>query len=347
MESILVVDDDRLFLTLVRDELEKAGFSVKVAENPRQAQQVLAEGAVDAVIMDVVMPEMDGMELLPRLRAEHPGTPVIVVSGRASFLTGVQAMRLGAVDFLRKPLNFEELARTVTAAIQRCRETPEGRGRLDQVTRLQDSALELANMIRWDALGEFLKDGASLFQRVIDLIAVVLDVEIVSLMLVQRAEGVLRIVQAKGLEAEVQDQAVCHIGEGISGRVAQTGEPLLIRDLSQEPEFGKRDMHPRYRTNSLMSVPLKVNGKTIGVMNANNKVTGETFDEHDLAMFTIFSCLVSLSLASTQLFEQLSSSVDELALTNARLARANVELEARLRELQALRSKSGRFETRA
>src|SRR5574342_755938 len=192
METLLVVDDDRLFLTLVRDELEKAGFSVKVAENSSQAQQVLTQEAVDAVIMDVVMPEMDGMELLPKLRTDHPGTPVIVVSGRASFLTGVQAMRLGAVDFLRKPLNFEELARTVSTAIRRRREAPEGRGRIDQVTRLQDSALELANMIRWDALGEFLKDSASFFQRVIDLIAVVLDVEIVSLMLVHGPEGFLR-----------------------------------------------------------------------------------------------------------------------------------------------------------
>ena len=347
MDTILVVDDDRLFLTLVRDELEKAGFGVKVAENAAQAQTALAEGGVDAIIMDVVMPEMDGMELLPKMRTTHPDIPVVVVSGRASFLTGVQAMRLGAVDFLRKPLNFEELARTVTDAIQRRREAPTGRGRLDQVTRLQDSAMELANMIHWDALGEFLKDSASFYQRVIDLIAVVLDVEIVSLMLVRESEGVLRIEQAKGLEAKVQEQAVCRVGEGISGRVAQTGKPLLIRDLSKDPEFGKRELRPRYRTNSLMSVPLKVNGKTIGVLNANNKVTGETFDEHDLAMFTTFSCLVSLSLATTQLFEQLASSVDDLAVTNARLARANVELEARLKELQALRTKSGRFQTRA
>ena len=149
MNSILVVDDDRLFLTLVRDELEKAGFAVKVAENPSLAQQILKQETIHAVLLDVVMPEIDGMELLPRLRAEHPDVPVIVVSGRASFLTGVQAMRLGAVDFLRKPLNFDELVRTVNSAIQR-REAPGGRGRLAQVTRLQESALELSNMIRWE-----------------------------------------------------------------------------------------------------------------------------------------------------------------------------------------------------
>jgi GAF domain-containing protein len=91
-----------------------------------------------------------------------------------------------------------------------------------------------------------------------------------------------------------------------------------------------------------MSVPLKVNGKTVGVMNANNKVSGGSFDEHDMALFTTFSCIVSLSLATAQLFDQLSASVDELAVTNARLARANAEMEARVKELQTLRGKSPR-----
>jgi GAF domain-containing protein len=217
-----------------------------------------------------------------------------------------------------------------------------GDERLPQLARLQQSALDLSQMIRWDTLGEFLKDNATLFQRVIDLIAVVLEVEIVSLMLVTEPEGTLRIAHAKGLDLEVQREAVCAMGEGISGRVAKTGEPLLIRDLTQDPIFGKADLHPRYRTNSLMCVPLKVSGKTIGVMNANNKVTGKPFDENDLALFTTFSCLVSLSFATTQLFDRLASSVDELARTNARLARANVDLQARLRELQALRGSTTR-----
>ena len=343
MDTILVVDDDRLFLALARDELEKAGFTVLSAESAAQALEVLEHEAVQAIIMDVVMPGMDGLELLPRLRKEQPKIPVIVVSGRASFLTGVQAMRLGAVDFLRKPLNFDEMVRTVTGAIQQSRGALPVPERMAQLARLQKSALELANMIRFDTLGEFLKDSGSLYQKVINLIAMVLDVEIVSLMLLDESEGVLRIVQAKGLEPEVQRTASNAVGEGISGWVAKTGEPLLVRDLSTDPTFGSREPNPKYRTSSLMCVPLKVNGKTIGVMNASNKETGEPFDEHDLAMFTTFSCAVSLSLATAQLYEQLTTSVDELAVTNARLARANVELEARLKELQTLKGKAGRF----
>ena len=339
MDTVLVVDDDQLFLALAREELQKSGFEVVVAETAPQAKEALVGRPVQAIIMDVVMPDTDGLELLPQFRTAYPGIPVIVVSGRASFLTGVQAMRQGAMDFLRKPLNFEELVQSVTSAIRHSREGGAQPSRLAQLARLQGSALELANMIRWDTLGDFLKDSAALFQRVIDLVASVLDVEIVSLMLVKEPEGILRIAHAKGLDPEVQQQAACPVGEGIAGWVAQTGEPLLIRDLAQDPTFGTRERNPRYHTNSLMVVPLKVNGRTVGVMNANNKITGDLFDEYDLALFTTLSCIVSLSLATAQLFEQLTASVDELAVTNARLARTNVELEARVRELQTLRGK--------
>ena len=208
-----------------------------------------------------------------------------------------------------------------------------------QLARLQQNAVELSNLIRWDTLGEFLKDNGALFQRVIDLIADVLEVEIVSLMLVIEPEGTLRIAHAKGLDPKIQREAVRKIGEGISGRVVMTGEPLLIRDLSQDPVFRKPNPDPRYRTNSLMCVPLKVNGKAIGVLNANNKKSGKSFDENDLALFTTFSCLVSLSFATTQLFDKLASSVEELAKTNARLAKANAEVEEKVQELQALRGR--------
>jgi DNA-binding response OmpR family regulator len=340
MDTILVVDDERLFLTLVRDELAKAGYTVLTAENAEEALEALAKQPVQVVIMDVVMPGADGMELLPRVRKDHPQVPVIVVSGRASFLTGVHAMRLGAIDFLRKPLNFEELGRTVETAIAQRKTAGGPPARLASLERLQQAAVALSDMIQWDTLGSFLKDNNAFFQRVIELLAEVVGVEIVSLMLLHEADGTLRIAEAKGLDASVQRQAACRVGEGISGGVAKSGQPLLIRDLAQDPRFAGRPRNPRYRTDSLMCVPLKVNGKTVGVLNANNKVTGEPFDEMDLAVFTTFACLVSLGLATTQLFEQLTASVDELATTNARLARANSELEARLKELHTLRGKS-------
>ncbi len=336
MDTILIVEDERLFLTLARDGLEEAGFAVRVAESAGQALEVLMQEAIRAIILDVVMPDLNGLGFLGRLRMNFPQIPVVVVSGRDSPRSETEARRLGAAGCLRKPLNVDELVRLISDAILQASADQHGGTHLPQLVRLQQNAVELCNMIRWDTLGDFLKDNQTLFQRVIDLIGDVLEVEIVSLMLVTEPEGTLRIARAKGLDPAVQREAVCGVGEGIAGRVAKTGEPLLIRDLSQDPVFGKPDLHPRYRTNSLMCVPLKVNGKIIGVLNAN-KQSGRSFDESDLALFTTFSCLVSLSFTTTQLFDRLASSVDELAKTDARLAKANAELEQKVRELQALR----------
>ena len=335
MAIILIVEDEQLFVTLARDGLEKAGHAVRITASGDEARQILETEPVQAVILDLLMPELDGLRFLAQIRQAQPDVPVVVVSGREAPRTEAEARRLGVVECLRKPLSVEELVRTVGASIapQPDPETNE----LPQLARLQQNAVALSNMVRWDTLGKFLKNHTTFFQRVIDLIADALGVEIVSLMLVDETDGTLRIAHAKGLGREVQRGAVRRIGEGISGRVAQTGEPLLIRDLSLDPAYGKARLHPRYRTNSLMCVPLKVNGKTIGVLNANNKVTGKPFNGNDLALFTTFSCLVSLSLATAQLFGRLARSVDELATANAQVARVNADLEARVRELEVLR----------
>jgi DNA-binding response OmpR family regulator len=340
MDTILIVEDERLFLTLARDGLEEAGFAVRVAENAEQALQALMQATIRAVILDAVMPDLDGVGFLARLRTIFPHIPVVVVSGRDAPRTEMEAKRLGAVECLRKPLNVDQLVRIISGAIRQAGAAQPPGACLPQLARLQANAMVLADMIRWDTLGEFVRDNQTLFQRVIDLIADVLEVEIVSLMLVTEPGGPLRIAQAKGLAQEIQREAVCSMGEGISGRVAKMGEPLLIRDLPQDPVFGKPNLHPRYRTNSLLCVPLKVNGKAIGVLNANNKRSGMPFDENDLALFTTFSCLVSLSFATAQLFGRLASSVDELAKTNARLAKANAELGQGIRESQALRGQA-------
>ncbi len=340
MDTILVVDDERLFLNLVREELQKAGFTVLTAETGAEAVDVLAKHPVQAAIMDVVMPSIGGLELLPRVRKDHPHLPIIVVSGRASFLTGVHAMRMGAVDFLRKPVNFEELVQTVRNAISQGKTEAGAMVPERPADRLQPAALALSEMMQWDSLSSLVKDPAAFPQRVIQLLPELLGVEIASVMLVREGEGALRVVAAKGLEAEVQREAVCRLGEGIAGSVAKSGEPLLVRDLEEEPRFVGRKRNPRYQTDSLMCVPLRVNGKVVGVLNATDKVSGTPFDERDLALFTTFAALVSLCLTAMQLFEQLTASVDELAVTNARLARTNSELEARVKELRQLRGKS-------
>jgi DNA-binding response OmpR family regulator len=331
-ETILLIDDERLFRALVGDHLTKEGYRVLAAASGEEGLKALLKESVHVVLLDLVMPGMDGMEVLRRVKEDQPDLPVIIVSSHRTVEQGVGAVKDGAFDALSKPVNLEELSRAVGRAVLLARS---GRSRLRrqvQVEKLQDRALALTDLIRWDVLGEFLQNNQVLFQRVIDFIADVLEVEIVSLMLMEEGAQTLRIAFARGIAEDVRESARPKVGEGIAGTVAQKGEPLLIKDIQQDPRFNESSFFHRYTTRSLMSVPVKVNGKTVGVLNANNKREGGVFDEYDMALFTTFSCLVSLVLANAQLFRQLTSSVEELAHTNVELRRANQELEKRLNQ---------------
>jgi DNA-binding NtrC family response regulator len=107
--AVLVVDDDRAFRVATRTLLEDEGFHVKVAINGEEALRILDESVVDLVITDMVMEKMNGLALLTQLRARYPQLPVLMVTGFGSIATAVEAMRLGAADYVTKPHNNEEL----------------------------------------------------------------------------------------------------------------------------------------------------------------------------------------------------------------------------------------------
>jgi len=119
-KTILVVDDDRTILEMVRDELSEAGHHIVPAGDGRSALQKLGEGGVDLVITDLVMPELDGMGVLEAARRDHPGLPVILMSGvERSADTAVTALRRGAADYLIKPLKEGEALFAAERALHR------------------------------------------------------------------------------------------------------------------------------------------------------------------------------------------------------------------------------------
>ena len=117
---ILVVDDAEGIRSYIANLLELRGYEVDTAEDGRRALALLEAGAdPDAIILDVMMPGLDGLETLERIRASYPGVPVIMLSvvGKAS--TIVEAIRLGAADYLNKPFEEEELELTLQKVLER------------------------------------------------------------------------------------------------------------------------------------------------------------------------------------------------------------------------------------
>ena len=115
--SILIADDDRSIRTVLGQALGRAGFDVRTTGNAATLWRWVSDGAGDLVITDVVMPDEDGLDLLPRIKKRRPELPVVVMSARNTLLTAVKATERGAYEYLPKPFDLKELLSIVDRAL--------------------------------------------------------------------------------------------------------------------------------------------------------------------------------------------------------------------------------------
>jgi DNA-binding NtrC family response regulator len=107
--NVLVVDDEDEFREIMLKRLQKHGLNAKEAENGQKALDILAHSHTDVVLLDYKMPGMDGIETLRRIKALKPLVEVLILTGHASVDSGIEGMKLGAFDYLTKPIDLEPL----------------------------------------------------------------------------------------------------------------------------------------------------------------------------------------------------------------------------------------------
>lgn len=114
--SILVVDDEQIVLDSIRKHLRKDDFAIHTVMSAREALDLLDQTPVDIVLTDLMMPEMDGLELMKEIKSKLPQVPVIMITGYATINTALQATQLGAFDYIAKPFTRSELMAVIQRA---------------------------------------------------------------------------------------------------------------------------------------------------------------------------------------------------------------------------------------
>ncbi|MBS1168326.1 MAG: ntrC 2, partial [Proteobacteria bacterium] len=125
--SILVADDDSAIRTVLNQALSRAGYEVRLTSNAATLWRWVSQGDGDLVITDVVMPDENAFDLLPRIKKARPDLPVIVMSAQNTFMTAIRASEKGAYEYLPKPFDLKELISIVGRALAE----PKGKQRLD------------------------------------------------------------------------------------------------------------------------------------------------------------------------------------------------------------------------
>jgi len=119
MATILLIDDEESIRRIFQVALEEAGFRVLTAEHGKHGLRLLEQEKVDLIVVDIFMPEMDGLELIPLIRKTRPATQVIAISGKLGLMNSLDAAKkLGAHDTLMKPFGVQELLDAVSAQLK-------------------------------------------------------------------------------------------------------------------------------------------------------------------------------------------------------------------------------------
>ena len=118
-DRILLIDDETELLSTLSERMETRGMRVTTAESGETAIELARERTFDAIVLDLAMPGIDGIETLRRLRELNPDLQVILLTGQATVQKSIEAMKLGAVDLLEKPADFELLIAKIEEASAR------------------------------------------------------------------------------------------------------------------------------------------------------------------------------------------------------------------------------------
>jgi DNA-binding response OmpR family regulator len=295
--GILVVDDERFFREAIDEILGNEGLDIAIAESGERALEMAADANLGVVVLDIRMPGLDGIQVLARLREIRPSLRVIMLSASTDQELVLEALRLGACDYLAKPLHDEELVLSVRRALESYAVAANWdslRARLDKLVATMESLARSAQGLEVDERLRVLHEGAS------RVAAAVLDAQKTSLMLLPAEGGELEVVSAVGRALAPEQMDPVAAGEAVAGVVLHRCEPMVVTDVDSDPLFAGCTHTDRYDTSSFAVAPVLSEGTPIGVICATDRAGGGDFDGDDLALLRLLAMQISELLSGRE-----------------------------------------------
>ena len=280
---ILVVDDERFFREAIRDALAPAGLAVELAATGAEALEKLADPSLGVMVLDLQLPDLHGLEVFRRAARIRPELRVVILSAHTEQQYVLEALRLGACDYLAKPLHEEELVLAVRRAQASFALEAGWNGLRERVGRL-DSAISSL----WDRANGSAEPAAELRELVVRTVSEVLGASKTSLLLPGDGPGELRVAAAHGREIPSDGLDPVRAGEGPAGVALARSEPILVSDLARDERFPNRARERGYTSASFAVAPLVSGSHTIGVLCATDRSDGP-MDTDDLALLRILA----------------------------------------------------------
>lgn len=321
---ILAVDDERYFRELTQQVLTAAGLECLTASNAAEALELVEEPRIGVVVLDVVLPGIDGIEVLRRVRETRPEVRVIMLSAHTEQDRVLDALRLGAFDYVAKPIHEEEFVLTVRRAVE-VFETELGAERLRARLRTLESRMVALSGVAYADHPEKAIDA--LHTGTAEAVADVLGAGKSSVMVVDDEGGQLRVAAAIGRKLRVEEFDPVPVGEGVAGRAFARRESILVADIGTDARFAQPTAEGRYATGSFVVAPIVAGDRSLGVLCAADRCD-QPFDAEDESLLRILAQNAAQYLGDSRSGSQQDDSSSEVRSDED--SGANREMDAQL-----------------
>ena len=310
---VLVVDDERFFREAIGDVLSAHGYPFVACEDGERALKLVVADNFAVAVLDIRLPGIDGIEVLRQLRVAQPELRVIMLSAATDQELVLEALRLGACDYLAKPLHDEELVLAVRRAADTHRVASDWgslRIRLDELVGLMEDLSNDANDATPAERLSVIREAA------VRAVSIALRAEKTSLLLLNDDASQLDVVASLGRDVDPDQMDSVRIGQGIAGRALEDSTPIVVADIRNESHF-VADLAPdRYNSDSFAVAPVEMSGRQLGVLCATDRTDGAQFGPEDLSLLRLIAVQVAELLgddtADAQLERESSAASTEI-----------------------------------
>ena len=282
-ERILVIEDSEEIAAFLRDTiLTPSGYEPLIATTGQAGLQLVLEDPPDLILLDLNLSEMTGMQVLQGLRDTVPGIPVTLMVFAGSAELAVEAFRLGARNYVLKPLKPHEMLKAIEDGLRETRLRREKELLTEELMRssrqLERRVRELTMLYGITQAITNLMDLETLLSRVVEAAVFLTNADEGMLFLIDEETNDLYLRAAKGVGDKRASLLLLPASDSLIGQVVKTGQPLRIASSDPRLDF---TVKTGYMVNSLLYVPLKFQGQTKGVLGVSNRISDRGFTRTD------------------------------------------------------------------
>jgi CheY-like chemotaxis protein len=292
---VLVVDDEKIIHDSVRRVLEDDGYYVDGVFRVDQALERLKSEPFDLVLTDLMMPEKNGMELVHTLKEDFPGTGTIVFTGYATVDSVVESMKLGAIDYLKKPFSPDELIQVTDKSL---RKTLKAR---------QERIVELSYLEAEKALSSSL-DLQELLRLICFNVVGILNVKGASVLLYRKKDQSLQNVCFLGLSEDYAKKGILDSSKSIP-EVFRSQKPVLVTRNDFDSCLHFPHEARKEKLASILSIPLKLEEAIMGFLRIYS-TEKFSYEDWEMKILDKFASHASRSLENAIQYERLRSDIE-------------------------------------